>query len=121
MRPGIIAYDMRATQSRLAFHTITLSRGAGGIEVTTPRTSVLPYLNNAVVGRYRFTSSDFVGETGTAFTGLLMLRPTATAAFEVAIDPSNAGFIDVLVTVGGVATNLAVGQGFSLSMVVRDS
>lgn len=100
-----------------------LFRGAGGVEVTTPRTSILPYVGNTVVGRYRFTSSDFIGEpgAGAAFTGLVAFRPTASAVFELAVDPSNAGFIDVLVTIGGVATNLAVGQGFALSLVVRDS
>lgn len=121
MRPGLIAYDLRATQSRLALHTIQVLRGAGGVAVTTPRTSILPYVGNTVAGRYRFTQSEFI-TSGTAWLGVTLLRDPATAVFEVSIDPlSDPDFVDVWVTVAGVATNLAVGQGFAFSLAVRDS
>lgn len=81
-------------------------------------------MSNPAVGTYRFKATPFLTEQVT-IPGIAVARAAATPAFAVALDTftnTGIGFVDVLVTdMTGAPVDLADEQGFSISLLLRDS
>lgn len=121
---GLIAAELKSTQSRQALHTVTALMTATGLQILTPRADVLPYLSNPVPGVYRFQITNFETDA-TRPLSAVAIRANATPAIIVNVDSftgASAGFFDVLVTdAAGLLVNLVVDQAFSIGILLRDS
>ena len=119
---GLISYQLNSTVARRALSAFVVLFVGGNLQIIADRPDILPFVDNSVVGRYRFATTPFVGDS-TRSAGNSILRDPLTAVFGVSLDffTSNA-FIDIWVTDAlGVPVNLVNNQGFTFSLLIRDS
>lgn len=123
---GLISYDLRSTVSRRAVHTITVIQAdalPAQPGVLTARADVMPFIGRTGVGVYKFAVSRFMIEQTTL--GILKLNTAGLPLFDVFFDPFTStpnNEIDVLVFDAlGAPYDLQQGQGFNVSLMVRDS
>lgn len=124
---GVISYDLRSTQSRQAVHMVTVIQAdalPAQPGILTPRTDILPFIGRTGVGIYKFAVSGFLNEQTRAL-GIIKLNTDGLPLFDVFFDPftsTPSNEIDVRVYDAlGAPVDLVQGQGFNLSMLVRDS
>lgn len=91
--------------------------------ILTPRTDIFPFIGRTGVGIYKFAVSGFLNETRAL--GIIKLNTDGLPLFDVFFDPftsAPSNEIDVRVYDAlGAPVDLVQGQGFNLSMLVRDS
>ena len=91
------------------------------LQIVTGRTDILPFVDNSVVGRYRFAQTPFLTDQSSAL-GVTLLRDPLTPVFAVSADVGGGSFVDFWVTdLLGVPVNLVNGQGFNFGLIIRDS
>lgn len=92
--------------------------------ILTPRPDILPFLGRTGVGIYKFAVSGFLNEQTRAL-GIIKLNTDGLPLFDVFFDPftsTPSNEIDVRVYDAlGAPVDLVQGQGFNLSVLVRDS
>lgn len=122
---GIIAYDLRSTQSRQALHTVVLVQAdplpaQPGIQ--TPRADILPFIGRTAVGVYAFEITPYLTDQ-TRWIGISCVAPAGTPPFLVFVDPTTDPTQMRFLTydLAGAPVDLVQGQGFALSIAVRDS